>query len=824
MRVRRHLKRMEKQMEREDVRLLRQAEGKRKRHILRKIIAAAAGLTLAALIAGWFVFDVSSWQRLDLDKITAVQQTGAVYDRYDQPVSALKGSQDRKVIALSTLPETVKNAFLAAEDLRFYKHFGFDPVRILGAVFANLRSGSYSEGASTITQQLIKLTHLSPEKTVARKLEEVWLSVQLEAACTKDQILEMYLNYVYFGRGAYGIERAAQNYFNISAAELSPAQAATLAAIIKAPSAYAPHINPQVNASRRDYILRTMQENEMLTEEQYQAAAAEEITIAPAPKAESQYGWFNDAVIEEAERILGISGDALLGGGYHVYTTLDTQYQRIADEEYAASGNFAAAASDGTKPQSAMACVDANSGGVLCIEGGREYTVQRGLNRATQLRRQPGSALKPLAVYAPAIESYGATTATVLNDTPTTFAGGYTPRNSGNSYHGYVTVREALKWSMNVAAVQMLSRIGVPAARDYLQKVGIPLTDADQGLSLALGSLTYGVSPVQLAAAYAAFGNGGIYYEPYFIRSIEDAQGHVIYAHTRKGTRVLSPVTAYLMNSLLQSVTSSGTGAKLSGAGTPVAGKTGTVNMTGSGNRDIWMAAYNREIATAFWMGFDNTDSRHRLAGWVSGGDYTAALARDFFKAAYSGKEKPAFNTPSGIVWQTVDRASVEWLGEAMLATKLTPKSYQYSEVFAAGNKLSKQSTAWKAPSGPSAFYVTHNNQGNPVLCITPAENALLRVQRDSDGESLILAELNGSAGQPVYYTDAAARLGVVYTYRVTPINYELLQNGVLLEGTQLVQIAQAQAPSSGNSLWNAIQGLFGGEGDGREASIFQTE
>ncbi|MBQ9300000.1 MAG: hypothetical protein IJ214_05765, partial [Clostridia bacterium] len=217
-------------------------------------------------------------------------------------------------------------------------------------------------------------------------------------------------------------------------------------------------------------------------------------------------------------------------------------------------------------------------------------------------------------------------------------------------------------------------------------------------------------------------------------------------------------------------------------------------------------------------------DSRHRLAGWVSGGDYTAALARDFFKAAYSGKEKPAFNTPSGIVWQTVDRASVEWLGEAMLATKLTPKSYQYSEVFAAGNKLSKQSTAWKAPSGPSAFYVTHNNQGNPVLCITPAENALLRVQRDSDGESLILAELNGSAGQPVYYTDAAARLGVVYTYRVTPINYELLQNGVLLEGTQLVQIAQAQAPSSGNSLWNAIQGLFGGEGDGREASIFQTE
>ncbi|MBQ9196114.1 MAG: PBP1A family penicillin-binding protein [Clostridia bacterium] len=822
--MRRHLKRMEKQMEREERRALRLAEGRPKRHLLRKLLGGMAGLTLAALIAGWFVFDVPSWQRLDLNKITNLQQTGAVYDRYDQPVSALKGSQDRKVIALSTLPDTVKNAFLAAEDLRFYKHFGFDPVRILGAVFANLRSGGYSEGASTITQQLIKLTHLSSEKTLARKLEEVWLAVQLEAACTKDEILEMYLNYVYFGRGAYGIERAAQNYFGIGAAELSPAQAAALAAIVKAPSAYAPHINPQVNESRRSYILNTMFAHDMLTEEQYRAALAEEIAIAPAPVSQAQFGWFNDAVIEEAERILGISGDALLGGGYHVYTTLDPAYQQIADGEYAVSGNFAAAASDGTRPQSAMACVDAASGAVLCIEGGREYAVQRGLNRATQLRRQPGSALKPLAVYAPAIESHGATAATVLNDTPTTFAGGYTPRNSGNSYHGYVTVREALKWSMNVAAVQMLSRIGVSAGRDYLQKVGIPLTDADQGLSLALGSLTYGVSPVQLAAAYAAFGNGGIYYEPYFIRSIEDSQGNVLYAHTRKGVRVLSRVTAYLMNSLLQTVTASGTGAKLSGAGTPVAGKTGTVNMTGGGNRDIWMAAYNREIATAFWMGFDNTDASHRLAGWVSGGDYTAALARDFFKAAYSGRDKPAFDTPPGIVWQTVDRASVEWLGEAMLATKLTPKSYQYAEVFAEGNKLSKQSTAWKAPSGPSAFYVTHNSQGNPVLCITPAERALLRVQRDSDGESLILAELDGSAGQPVYYTDAAARLGVVYTYRVTPINYELLQNGVLLEGTQLVQIAQAQAPSSGNSLWNAIQGLLEGGSGEREASIFQTE
>ncbi|MBQ7455612.1 MAG: PBP1A family penicillin-binding protein [Clostridia bacterium] len=820
----RWLKRMERENGREDARLLRRLEGKRKRHIFRKLMIAFAVALAGGAAAGYFIFDVPNWQKLDLSKITSVQQTGAVYDRWDNEIAALKGSQDRTVVALSSLPEHVKNAFLAAEDLRFYSHSGFDPVRIVGAALANLRAGSYSEGASTITQQLIKLTHLSSEKTIARKLEEIALAIQLERACTKDEILEMYLNYVYFGRGAYGVEAASRSYFGVGASELTAAQAASLAAIVKAPALYSPGTNPENNASRRAYILDVMRENDLLTAAEYEAATAEELAVLPAQEQENPYGWYTDAVLDEAEQILGISGDALLGGGYRIYTALDPEYQRIADEQYARESNFAAAASDGERPQSAMACVDAGSGAVLCVVGGREYTVQRGLNRATQMRRQPGSALKPLAVYAPAIEYYGATTATVLNDTPTTFAGGYTPRNSGNSYHGFVTVREALKWSMNVAAVSMLDRIGVAAGRAYLEKVGIPLTDSDWGLSLALGSLTYGVSPVQLAAAYAAFGNGGTYYEPYFIRAILDAEGNVLYTHTRQGTRVLSEETAYLMNSLLQSVTASGTGAKLSGAGTPVAGKTGTVNMTGGGNRDIWMAAYNREIATAFWMGFDRPDSAHKLAGWVSGGDYTAALATGFFKAAYAGKEKPAFDTPAGIVWQTVDRASVEWLGEAMLATSLTPKAYQYSEVFAAGNKLSKQSTAWKAPSGPSAFYVTHNDKGNPVLCITAQESALLRVQRDCDGESLVLTELNGKAGETVYYADATAKLGVVYTYRVTPINYELLQNGILLEGTQLVQIAQARAPSAGNSIWNTLRRMFGGGGEeASEASIFQN-
>lgn len=820
--VRRELKKMEKRMDREDERELKQLEGRPKRHILRNVLLIALGTIAAALVAGYFLFDVPSWQRLDIQKITAVQQTGAIYDRNGELISALKGSEDRTLIALSSLPDHVKNAFIAAEDLRFYRHPGFDVVRIFGAVMANLRSRGFSEGASTITQQLVKLSHLSSEKTIARKLEEIYLALQLEALYSKDEILQMYLNYVYFGRGAYGVEAAAQAYFNCSAAELTAAQAATLAAIIKAPSAYSPQQNPESNAKRRNYILATMRDNNLLSQEEYALAAAEAIAVIPQKTAETRYGWYLDAVLDEAGSVLGVSGDALLGSGYRIYTMLDQEYQQIADAQYAAGKSFPDAASDGEKPQSAMACIDNENGAVLCIVGGREYTVQRGLNRATQLQRQPGSAIKPLAVYAPAIESYGCTTATVLNDNPTTFAGNYTPRNSGNNYHGFVTVRQALKWSMNVACVSLLDRIGVAAGRDYLHKVGIPLSDADWGLSLALGSMTYGVSPVQLAAAYAAFGNGGTYYEPFFIRRVEDAQGNVIYAHTTEGRRVVSRETAYLMNSLLQSVTAEGTGAKLSAAGTPVAGKTGTVNMKGGGNRDIWMAAYNSQISTAFWIGFDNPDSKHKLASWVSGGDHTAALATAFFKSAYAGKKKPAFDTPPNIVWQTVDRASVEWLGEAMLATQTTPKSYRYSEVFASSNKLVKQSTAWKAPASPSAFYITHNDKGNPVLCITPSESALMRVQRDCDGESLIITELSGTAGKTLYYADSTAKLGVVYTYRVIPVNYELLQNGVLLEGTQSVQIAQARAPSRGGALWDRLLGWLGGDGS-EEASIFEN-
>lgn len=773
-------------------------------------------MAIALIVGGWAAWDylnVSSWQTLNPALLTDVAQTGAIYDSEGNYVTTLVGTENRTVIPLESLPQHVVDAFLAAEDLRFYKHPGFDITRILGAVVSNVRSGGYAQGASTITQQLVKLSHLSSQKTIARKLEEIYLALQMEARFEKDEILEKYLNFIYFGQGAYGVQAAAQVTFGVDAADLSPAQAAALAAAIKAPSAFSLQAAPEANRERRQYILAVMRDEGMLSAEAYNSAMAEEITAAQGKPVATAYGWFVDAVLEEAELQLDISAETLLAGGYRIDTTLDQAMQAALDKQYT-TDVFPPNASDGTQVQSSAACVDNQTGAVRAIVGGRKYATRRGLNRATQLRRQPGSALKPLAVYAPALEYAGWTCASVILDEPTDF-GGYKPKNAGNAYYGYVTVRTALKNSLNIPAVKVLQAIGVENGRKYLQNVGIPLDDRDWNLSLALGSMTYGASPVQMAAAYAPFANGGMFHAPYFIERITDQTGQVVYQHQDSGRRVLSTQTAYLMTSLMQTVTASGTGSRLSSAGVQVAGKTGTVNMQGGGNRDVWMSAYTPEISVTVWMGFDNPDDKHRLQSRVSGGTNPATLARNFLRDYYANRKKPTFTRPEGIVAAEIDRKAIEWHGEAMLASSLTPKSYRFTEYFREGTQPSAKSNVWSAPTSAKSFYVTHSEEGQPVLVIEPSADAIYRVQRDAVGESFILTEMRGTPGKTLYYTDNKAQPGVTYTYRVIPVHAELLENGVLLEGVQSVQVAQVKVRQD-NAITRWWKGLFGSDsGDG---------
>lgn len=758
--------------------------------VLLTILAALIGVLLLFCAAFYVFFDVPDWQKLDISKLSALAQTSSMYDMNGELMSELRGSENRIIVSLDEIPLHTRQAFIAAEDLRFYDHRGIDVYRILGALRSNLKSGSLAEGASTITQQLAKLTHLSAEKTIRRKLEEINLAFQIEKVYNKDEILAMYLNTVYFGRGAYGIQAAAQAYFGVDAEDLTLNQSASLAAIIKAPSIYAPHISPSNNRSRRQYILSVMAENGFISQEEKQAALDESIWVL-AQEAEKQlYSWYIDEALRESAELLGLSADEVIQGGFKIYTAYDARLQTIADEVYADSSFFPAAASDGTPIQSAMAVVDTNNGAVLAMIGGRDYTVRRGLNRATQMRRQPGSALKPLAVYGPALE-LGYTTASVLLDEKTSF-GGYTPRNAGDRYYGLVTMRTAIRNSLNTTAVRLLEEIGLDASIQYLNKMGIPTRNSDRNLSLALGSMTYGVTPVELAAAYVPYANGGIYHQPYCVERIETVDGSNVYERKDSGKQVLSAQNAFLMTSLLQSVVSSGTGTRMLAANTPIAGKTGTVSMTG-GNRDIWMTAYTPEISVAVWMGYDQTDAKHKISNGITGGRNTASLAAAFFKKAYADREKPDFSQPDGLVWLTLDKRALTSRGSIMLASDKTPKEYRLSEVFAASNRPYAVSDIWQAPDAPSSFYVAHNASGYPELHFKASSDARYRIQRDSVGESVILTEMIASSGQALSFLDSTAQAGILYTYRIIPIHEELLQQGVWLEGKQAVQLAQVQ-------------------------------
>lgn len=771
--------------------------------ILLALLGGALLLLMICVAVFWFYFDVSSWQRLDSNKLHGLAQTTSVYDADGNLISVVRGAEHRTSIPLSSISKQTQMAFIAAEDLRFYEHKGVDLVRIIGALRSNVRTGSFAEGASTITQQLAKLTHLSADKTIRRKLEEISIALQIEQQYDKDAILEMYLNTVYFGRGAYGIQTAAEIYFGVDAADLTLAQSVSLAAAIKAPSAYAPHVRPELNRTRRLYILQTMLEHGAITQAEYDEAAVQDIWVAANVKNEEAYSWYVDEALNRAQALLSLSADEIVSGGYSIYTSYSPHHQQIADKLYADKSFFPANASDGTPVQSALAVLDTQSGAILAMVGGRDYAVRRGLNRATQMRRQPGSALKPLAVYGPALDK-GYTTASVLLDEKTSF-GGYTPQNAGDRYYGRVTLRTALRNSLNTTAVRLLDEIGISAGIEYLSRMGIRTEESDRNLSLALGSMTYGVTPVELAAAYIPFANGGIYHDPYLVERIEAPDGTLLYEHAQSGKQVITAQNAFLMTSLLQSVVSSGTGTRMLSAGTPVAGKTGTVSMTG-GNRDIWMAAYNPEISVACWMGFDQTDAAHKIPNGTTGGRNTASLTAAFFKQAYQGRDKPQFTQPGGLVWLTIDKRALTATGSVVLASDSTPKDYRLSEVFLSSNRPYAVSDLWTAPSAPSSFYVAHDSAGFPQLHFKAVSSARYRIQRDAVGESVILAELHGDSGQQMTYNDRSALSGVLYTYRVIPIHEELLEQGVWLEGQQAVQLAQVTA-SSGllGSLMNLI-------------------
>ncbi len=751
----------------------------------KKIWLILAGIFAALALVVIVKMDIPHWQRLDIDRLTRPPRSTVLYDRNGEPFGALYASENRVWVGLEEIPENVRNAFIAAEDLRFYSHSGFDLVRTFGALLADLRSGSLIQGGSTITQQLIKLTHLTSEKSLSRKAQEIVLAAQLERRMDKDEILECYLNTVYFGSGAYGVQTASRMYFGKDVGDIGAGEAATLAGIIKSPSGYSPYTAPEKAAARRNAVLDIMAENGFISMEE--AAREKQAGLAVVQRMENKGSWYVDQVLSEAEAALGRSADEVMSGGYAVYTAYDPAAQARMDELFSNGASFPDPAADGTPCQAAMVAMDARTGGMLALAGGREYGVRRGLNRATGIARQPGSAFKPVSTYAAAVDRLGYLPSSMLDDTQREFADGYSPANAGGNYYGPVTMREALSRSLNVATVGLAEEIGIGAVREYAERFGIELSDRDANLSLALGSLTWGVSPAELCAAYAALANGGMAVEAHCVLRIESAEGAVLFAHMPEEHRAVKSETAYILTDMLKTAASEGSARALAQAGIPVAGKTGTVGMENGMTRDIWTTAYTPEVAVCAWMGFDQPDAEHALASYQGGSGFPARMCAALLRGmALSGEDFPM---PTGLRRAVIDKLALARDGAVALAVEATPGSYAAAELFYPDGMPRTASTLWDAPETPEDLAVREED-GMPLVTFTSLDGDAdyLLMRRDSDGRTVVAATLSGPAGEEIAYRDMDAPRGAYCAYSVVPRHRLLYQEGALVTGRESAQ------------------------------------
>lgn len=738
------------------------------------LLAVTAAAVLFLLCGAVKTLGMNRWVDFDVYRITGCDRTSIIYDGQSDVVTRLHGVQDRTWVSISELQPSTVYAFISAEDARFFEHEGVDVIRIAGAIVADIKAGSYVQGASTISQQLIKLSHLTSEKTISRKAEEAALAYEMERQYSKEDILEMYLNYVYFGGGYYGIEAAAEGYFGVHASDLTLDQSAMLAGILKSPSGYAPHINYAASINRRNNILRLMQDYGYITDDEKKQAAAKRPTILH-DKNEEYSGYYTDAVTKSAAALMGITVDELIRGGYSIYSAMDSDIQHYCEEMFKNGELFPAEDSE-----AAIVVLEPSTGMVVAMVGGRSYTGGISFNRATDIRRQPGSVIKPVIAYAPAFEYLNYTAADMILDEETTFAD-YTPSNYGNKYYGWVTVREAVTKSLNVPAVKTLSAVGVYRAKDFAKRCGIEFDDKDDSLALALGGFTYGVSPLQIAGAYSCFASGGIYNTPTLIKKITDRNGLTVYEYRQDSRRVMSEANAYILTSMLKSVVTEGTGHRLNTLDIPIAGKTGTVGLA-NGNRDAWMAGYTPEYTAVVWQGYDS-DRLGLLPSSATGGTYPALMLYELFNHIYPDGRSGDFEKPESVKQYSIDAKTLKKQHKAVLANAMTPQSSRVTEYFTEETAPEDVSGYWAVPGSAQNLLAVREEGGVMVSFDCPDDFGMYTLWRSEAGKAeKPLMTWNGREGH-IEYIDAAVKPGKGYRYRVTVKHEELLIGDEPVEG-----------------------------------------
>ncbi len=641
--------------------------------------AIGFGIWVFSIIDFSFGDDLSS---MNLNISSKVYYTDASGDAIQY--AQFDASEKRIWIPIDKMPKNLINAFVSIEDQRFFKHRGVDIKRTVGATLNYVLKGDSSYGGSTITQQLVKNITEDNERTKSRKVREILRALVLETKLSKEQILEMYLNTIYLGQGANGVEAASNIYFSKDASELTLAESACIAGITQYPAKYDPILQPEANKNKRMVILDKMLEFEYISKEEHDQAVNEDIKLnvgeASSVKIQS---YFLDHLFEEIQKDLVSKGytaefaaNMIYNGGLKIYSTVDPRVQEIMEDYFEGDYNFPRLAGS-TQPQAAMVICEPQTGKIKGIVGGRgEKDRNRGLNRATQSKRQPGSSINPIAVYAPAIDLGLITQSTTVDDSPLD-VNGWRPKNSGGNFRGDVSVETAVTWSYNIPAVRVLEEVGVNRSFDYMknklhvnslvdsrEKNGKVFTDKNLS-SLALGGLTDGVTVMEMNTAYASLANGGMYIEPHMYTKVYDVEGKLILSKEPKRERAFAPSTSYIVTQLLRSVVRSGTGTGAQISGIDTCGKTGTTD----DNKDRWFIGYTPYYCGSVWFGYDSP----RAISY--GGNNPALVIWDnVMSKIHSGLPEKHFAPPQGVEKRTVCSRS------GALPTASCPTVTQYSD------------------------------------------------------------------------------------------------------------------------------------------------
>lgn len=562
-----------------------------------------------------------------------------IYDVNGKLLSNIHSVENRLPVTLKKIPKNLQNAFVAVEDARFYQHNGIDPRGILRAVWSNITSKGVAEGGSTITQQLAKNAYLSQERTLKRKIQEAFLALQLERQYTKDEILEFYLNQIYFGQGAYGVQAAAQVYFGKSVENLDLAECAMLAGIPKSPNYFSPLNNFKAANDRKAVVLDQMYKYGYIDASTASKTKGEEIKLAKRTNQDASFAsYFIDYVTQQLVEKYG--ADAVYKEGLKIYTTLDATMQTAAENAMKLLPTYRTDENGIVQPQGALVAIEPSSGQIKAMVGGRGSDQ---FNRAILAERQPGSAFKPF-VFLTALES-NLGPGTIIDDSPITI-GGWSPQNYSRNFNGKVSLRQTAERSLNVPTVKIAQLVGVDKVLYYAQQLGISTlvfegSHNDRNLSTALGGLTRGVTPLDLASAYSAFANSGVHIKPLAILKVVDRNGKVLEQAAPEEKNVISAKSAYVLTDILKGVMIRGTGAGAN-IGRPSAGKSGTT----SDYKDAWFVGYTPDLSTAVWMGNDNNTS----LGVVTGSDTPADIWKAFMTKALEGHAARDFARPAGAV------------------------------------------------------------------------------------------------------------------------------------------------------------------------------